>query len=76
MRITDQLGRYTMILGRNLLQEVGIDLDFKENNITWGDYQANMKPADVMLTEHATNVEATKVIATEIANILDVKHCK
>eukprot|EP00957_Ditylum_brightwellii_P105830 8070484-Ditylum_brightwellii.AAC.1 len=60
-------------MGRELLQELGINLDFKENCITWGDYHTNMKPTDVTLTEHVVNVEATKVAATEIANILDAK---
>eukprot|EP00957_Ditylum_brightwellii_P090605 6900416-Ditylum_brightwellii.AAC.1 len=59
MHITDQLGRYSMILGSNVLQEQGIDLDFKENSITLGDYQANMKSANVTLAEHLDTVEAT-----------------
>eukprot|EP00957_Ditylum_brightwellii_P081260 6181436-Ditylum_brightwellii.AAC.1 len=76
MHVTSQLGRYNMILGRNLLQEQGIDLDFKENSITWEDYNANMKPADIMLEEHVANIEATKAAATEIAKILDTEYHK
>eukprot|EP00957_Ditylum_brightwellii_P121060 9233985-Ditylum_brightwellii.AAC.1 len=63
-----------MILSRDLLQELGIDLDFKENSITWGDYQVDMKPADITLAEYVANIEATKAAATEIANILDTKY--
>eukprot|EP00957_Ditylum_brightwellii_P021852 1648251-Ditylum_brightwellii.AAC.3 len=69
MHVTDQLGRYDMILGRDLLQELVIDLDFKENSIVWGDYQVNMKSAVVMLTEHLVNVEATKDATANIAKM-------
>eukprot|EP00957_Ditylum_brightwellii_P151286 11520028-Ditylum_brightwellii.AAC.1 len=41
--------RYNMILGKDLIRELGIELDFKENSITWGNYQADMKSADFML---------------------------
>eukprot|EP00957_Ditylum_brightwellii_P137456 10479997-Ditylum_brightwellii.AAC.1 len=74
MHATDHLGRYDMILGRNVLGELGINLDFKENNITWGNYQANMKPADITLSEHVANVEATKAAAAEIAKISGAKY--
>eukprot|EP00957_Ditylum_brightwellii_P116353 8875392-Ditylum_brightwellii.AAC.1 len=35
-----------------------------------------MKSADVTLSEHMANVEATKAAAAFIAKILDAKHCK
>eukprot|EP00957_Ditylum_brightwellii_P089879 6844726-Ditylum_brightwellii.AAC.1 len=72
----DQLGQYDMILGRDLLQEMGIDLNFEENNISWGDYQANMKDTDVSLVEHIVTLKATNTAATELAKILDAKHQK
>eukprot|EP00957_Ditylum_brightwellii_P087520 6662725-Ditylum_brightwellii.AAC.1 len=73
IHMTDQLGQYDMILGRDLLQEMGIDLNFKENNISWEDYQTNMKDADVTLSKHIATVEATTAAATEIAKILNAK---
>eukprot|EP00957_Ditylum_brightwellii_P009129 690192-Ditylum_brightwellii.AAC.1 len=65
-----------MILDRDLLQKLGINLDFKENSISCGDYQADMKDADVTLAEHLAAVEATTAAATEIAKILDAKYQK
>eukprot|EP00957_Ditylum_brightwellii_P123593 9422669-Ditylum_brightwellii.AAC.1 len=73
--IINHLGKYDMILGRDVLQELGIDLDLK-NSITWEDYQANMKSADVTLAEHVANIEATKSAAADIAKRLDVKYQK
>eukprot|EP00957_Ditylum_brightwellii_P097404 7418900-Ditylum_brightwellii.AAC.1 len=60
-----------MILGRDLQRELGIKLNFKENSISWGNYQADMKDIDVTLTKHIVTVEATTAAATEIAKILD-----
>eukprot|EP00957_Ditylum_brightwellii_P048845 3706068-Ditylum_brightwellii.AAC.1 len=54
MHIINQLGRYGMILVRDILQELGVA------NITWDNYQADMKSADIMLAEHIANVEATR----------------
>eukprot|EP00957_Ditylum_brightwellii_P052561 3985506-Ditylum_brightwellii.AAC.3 len=74
IHITNNLSRYGMILGRDILQELGIDLDFKENNITWGDYQADMKSADITLAEHLANIEVMKTVEENMANILDGKY--
>eukprot|EP00957_Ditylum_brightwellii_P041699 3157774-Ditylum_brightwellii.AAC.1 len=76
MHITNQLGRYNMILGRGILQELGIEQDFKENNIMWGNYQADMKAADITLAKHIANVEASRIVAENIAKIPDGKYCK
>eukprot|EP00957_Ditylum_brightwellii_P129725 9896023-Ditylum_brightwellii.AAC.1 len=35
-----------------------------------------MKLADITLTEHVANVEATKAAAAYIAKLLDAKYCK
>eukprot|EP00957_Ditylum_brightwellii_P039224 2967510-Ditylum_brightwellii.AAC.1 len=52
------------------------ELFFKENITSWGDYQADMKAANVSSKEHIVNVEATKAAATKIAKILDAKYQK
>eukprot|EP00957_Ditylum_brightwellii_P023324 1760926-Ditylum_brightwellii.AAC.1 len=76
MHITNHLGRYNIILGRDILRELGINLDFKENSITWGDYQTSMKPVNVTLAEHLDNVESTEAAAADIAKILYGKYQK
>eukprot|EP00957_Ditylum_brightwellii_P210713 15365289-Ditylum_brightwellii.AAC.1 len=55
---------------------MGINPNFKENNISWGDYQANMKDADIILAKHIATIEATTAAAMEIAKILDAKYQK
>eukprot|EP00957_Ditylum_brightwellii_P211015 15365667-Ditylum_brightwellii.AAC.1 len=76
MNMTDHLGRYNMIVGRDLLKELGNNLDFKENNIMWGDYQTDMKSADITMAEHLANMEASRTVAENMAKILEAKYCK
>eukprot|EP00957_Ditylum_brightwellii_P115718 8827023-Ditylum_brightwellii.AAC.1 len=74
MYVTNDLRWYNMILGRDMLQDLGINIDFKETSIAWEDYQAGMKSADVTQTEHLANIEATKAAAVDIPKILDAKY--
>eukprot|EP00957_Ditylum_brightwellii_P006809 516122-Ditylum_brightwellii.AAC.1 len=55
---------------------MGINLDFKENNISWGDYQVDMKDTDITLAERIAMVEPTTAAATEITKLLDAKYQK
>eukprot|EP00957_Ditylum_brightwellii_P130950 9988426-Ditylum_brightwellii.AAC.1 len=75
MYITNHLGRYGIIRGRDVLRELGTDLDFNKNSIAcWGDYQTNTKSANVTLAEHLDTVEATKTAAADIAKIVGTKY--
>eukprot|EP00957_Ditylum_brightwellii_P102136 7786078-Ditylum_brightwellii.AAC.1 len=56
MHVTNHQGRYDMKVGSDLLHKLGINLDFKENNITWSNYQADMKLTDITMAEHLANV--------------------
>eukprot|EP00957_Ditylum_brightwellii_P178523 13598789-Ditylum_brightwellii.AAC.1 len=67
LHVTKQLGWYNIILVRDLLRELGIELNFKENSISWGDYQANIKDNDVTLAKCIAAVEATTAAVMEIA---------
>ena len=42
--MTSTLGRYDMIIGRDVMKTLGIIIDFDNELITWGKYHANMKP--------------------------------
>eukprot|EP00957_Ditylum_brightwellii_P041029 3106743-Ditylum_brightwellii.AAC.2 len=72
MHVTNHLGRHIRILDRGVLQVLGIGLE--ENSITWGDCQADMKSADVILAEYLDNIGATKAAAADISKLLDDKY--
>ena len=42
--VTSTLGRYDMIIGRDVMKTLGLIIDFENKLITWGKYHANMKP--------------------------------
>eukprot|EP00957_Ditylum_brightwellii_P124110 9460667-Ditylum_brightwellii.AAC.1 len=76
MHITNNLGRYNMVLGRDVQQSLGIEPDFKQNNIIWDDCLADMKFADVTLAECLNNTEVTKMITENMSKVLDAKYRK
>eukprot|EP00957_Ditylum_brightwellii_P160587 12225671-Ditylum_brightwellii.AAC.1 len=45
--VTSTLGRYDMIIGRDLSKTMGLIIDFESKLITWGKYCTNMKPTGV-----------------------------
>ena len=44
--VTSTLGRYDMIIGRDVMKTIGMIIDFKNKLITWGKCHANMKPTN------------------------------
>ena len=43
--VTKQKSNYDLILGREILRELGIKLDFSNNTTNWKDVSIPMKPA-------------------------------
>jgi hypothetical protein len=74
--IAKQLGRYDMILGRDLLKELGIKLDFGDETVTWDEMTIPMKPenATVMTSYHLDDSPAVDEATKRIKGILDAKY--
>ena len=72
--VTTKKNNHNLIFGRDLLQELGIQLDFQNNFIGWKDINLPMKPIDYKMRTHFTIQESKNVRnATErIKKILDV----
>ena len=52
VHLTPKLGNYDMIVGRDLLTEIGIDIHFSTHTCTWGNtllFQKRMKQLDLSL---------------------------
>ena len=73
-----KITRYDMIIGRDMLTELGIDVLFSTSTIEWGRMNASipMKPYDFVLNEDAYIAESEGVEAdTErLSSILDAKY--
>eukprot|EP00957_Ditylum_brightwellii_P041234 3122272-Ditylum_brightwellii.AAC.1 len=67
MHVIDSPGRYKIIIGRDALWELGIELDFKSNSINWGQYKAAMRSAGITLPDRILSLEASKAVADNMS---------
>ena len=44
VHITKTLGNYDLIIGRDLLHKLGVDISFSSKTMTWNDVTIDMKP--------------------------------
>ena len=59
--MTTKKSNYNVIFGSDLLQELGIQLDFQNNGIGWKDINLPMKPVDCKMRTHFTNQDSKNV---------------
>lgn len=52
VHVTDQVMTRDLIIGRELLNDLGIDIKFSTNTIQWGDLEIPMKPKDISPMTH------------------------
>ena len=78
VHVTPHLGQYDMIIGRDLLRELGIVINFAEETVTWDDVSTPMKPEDATEQEHFNISDSTQVdeATMRIKDILDAKYEK
>jgi hypothetical protein len=74
-------GCYDLIIGRNLLRELGIEFSFRNNTVTWDDAEIAMRHPDTTVEEINTySNEAESKAVTDASNritcILDAKYEK
>jgi len=68
---------YDMILGRDLMQILGIDLSFRDQRIYWGDAILPMKPFRFTYQSFKGQQQATVETSTErLTRILEAKYKK
>ena len=59
--LTNKLLNYDFILGRDILHEVGIFLNFKNTAITWQEVSISMKPSNCTAKEFFVVKESPKL---------------
>ena len=79
VHVTQQrLGLYDMVMGRDLLEELGLQLNFADQTVKWDDYEVPMKPSDAK-QETSFFVADPGTISDEaerMSRILDAKYAK
>ena len=74
--VTDALGQYNMIIGRDLLHKIGTDLHFSIVIMHWQDMEVSMKES-TRKKEETFQIEEEMFVLEEtdqLANILDAKY--
>ena len=74
--MTKTLGNYSLIIGQDLLHELGVDISFSSKTMTWNNVTIDMKPP-TCTRKDAFHVEEELFVSDEtdhVAKILDAKH--
>ena len=74
--VTTKKSNYNVIFGRDLLQELRIQLDFQDNFTGWQDINLSMKPIDGKMRSHFTIQDSKNVRngTKRIKKILDANY--
>ena len=73
VHVTNTLGNYDLIIGRELLHKLGVDISFSTKTMTWNDVTINMK-RPTCTREDSFHAEEELFVSDEtdcIAKILD-----
>ena len=76
LHVTKTLGAYDMIIGRDILTDLGIDIRFSNNTVEWDDSEIPMKDADLDEQEsyHVGDGDIADDAIERIKKILDAKY--
>jgi len=76
MYATKSLGAYDMIIGRDLMSDLGIDIQFSATSVVWDGMEIPMKDRDATFEEsfHVGDTVAMEEAADRIRDILEAKY--
>ena len=76
--VAQNLGTYDMIMGRNTLRTLGININFSNNTVEWNGSQAPMKPPNctVQTDFHIEDPPVIQAETNRMQRILDAKYSK
>ncbi len=76
LHVTKTLGAYDMIIGRDILTDLGIDIRFSNNTIEWDNSEIPMKDVDLDFQEsyHVADTDVADDAIDRIKRILDAKY--
>ena len=76
LHVTKDLGAYDMIIGRDLLRDLGIDIKFSNETVTWDEHDMPFKDSDSTMEEsyYVPEPEAVDEATERLRGILDAKY--
>jgi hypothetical protein len=74
--VTKDLGAYDMIIGRDMMSDLGIDIKFSNNSVTWNGVEVPMKDRDATFKEsfHVGDITAMEEATEKGCTILEAKY--
>ena len=76
IHVSKNLGAYDMIIGRDLLEDLGIDLKFSSQTVEWDDSEIPFKESDAVpeIAYHIREPSAVDEATEHLKSILDAKY--
>ena len=76
VHVADKLGNYDMIIGRDILKDLGIDLCFSDETVIWDEHDIPFKDADAEVQEayYIPDPGIVDEAAERLKSILDAKY--
>ena len=73
IHVTKPMGAYDMIIGRDILEDLGIDIRFSTKTIDWEDHEIPFKDVDASVEEafHIQDPDAVEEATNRVKKILD-----
>ena len=69
--VTKNMGAYDMIIGRDMLKDLGIDIQFSNETIDWDGHSIPFKDVDSLDAFHIEEPEAVQEMTSRLGKILD-----
>ena len=76
VHVTKDLGNYDMIIGRDLISDLKMEINFNDNILVWDEHSIPLKDRDAPMKDayHINEPEATQSASTRLKEILDAKY--
>jgi hypothetical protein len=76
VHITKSLGAYDMIIGRDVLTDLGIDIRFSNHTVSWDNHEMPMKDVDATFEDsfYVNDTDHANDAMERIKSILDAKY--
>ena len=76
VHVTENTSSYDMIMGRDMLKELGIQISFSADSVTWDEVSIPMKPSNARIETdyHVDDSVAVKEATKRMKQILDAKY--
>ena len=75
MYVVPKMAKYNLIIGRDILQKLGINLDFKDQVVRWNGNSASMKLPDCA-NDYNYNIEESYALQAEDARVQRILNAK